>query len=179
MREQVIIPFKNKVVKLLFNEFDEEVDIDQLTFIDYSNIHAEFLTISSLYNRVGLWRAEAESALSEAKLQINIKSAEKAEYYRVKLKEVTGDKVKWPTIAQVDNAVSLDQEIIELQKREIRLQRDLGYIDSLFWAVKSKEKKIDKLIEGAKLTPDDFEREIVEGKWNGIMIRCQEKLVKG
>ena len=44
-RDVVSIPFKNKNINLHFDEFDQDINLDQLTFIDYSNIHAEFLTI--------------------------------------------------------------------------------------------------------------------------------------
>lgn len=183
MREQVQIPFKDKIVTLNFEEFDDEIDIDRLTFIDYSNIHAEFLTIASLYNRVGLWRAEAESAVAQARLHRKVQEAEKSQHYRKQLRITTGEgtnkKIKYPTISEVENAVTLDEDIQALRKKEILLGKNFGYMDSLFWSVKSKEKKIDRLIEGSQLKPEDFEKNIAEGRWNGILIKCQDKLIKG
>ena len=178
MKETVKIPFKDKIIALNFAEWEDEIDIDELTFVDYSNLHAEFLTISSLYNRVGLWRAEAESQLDEAKLLLKITEAEKGEYYREDLREVLDKKVKTPTIAAVNDAVTMDDLVKKLRKKVIRANKNFNYMDALFWAVKSKEKKIDKLVEGSKLSPDDFANEIVEGKWNGILIKCREKLIK-
>lgn len=182
-REIVQIPFKKKIVKLIFDEFEDEIDVDQLTFIDYANLHAEFLTISSLYNRVGMWKAEAQHAYDRAVLHRKIQEAEKGEHYRKKLKRVDEyangkPKTVWPTKDEVENAVTLDELIQNLHKKEIRLKKEYGYMDSLFWAVKSKEKKVEKLVEGAGLKPDDFESSIIEGRWNGILIRCQEKLIK-
>jgi hypothetical protein len=183
-QERVSIPYKSKTVHLIFEEFDEEVNIDDITAIDYSNLHSEFLTISALYNRIGMWRAECESEYERSCLHRKIQEAEKGEYYRKKLTRqgsyANGSpKMIYPTKDEVDNAVILDEMIQNLHRKEIRLKKHYSYMDSLFWSIKSKEKKVEKLIEGVGLTPDDFEANIVEGKWNGILIKTTKNLIAG
>ena len=178
------IPFKRKMVYLYFDDFEDEVDLDQLTFVDYNNLHSEFITISSLYNRVGIWKAEAEKQYNKQQLNVKIISAEKANEYRRKLKREDSyangkPKMVWPTKDEVDNAVILDEEVqLELEK-EILYKQRASVLDSLFWSVKSKEKKIDRLVEHMKIKPEDFENEIVEGKWNGILIKTRKRAIPG
>lgn len=178
--ETVKISFKDKIIALNFEEFDSEIDVDELCKIDYSNLYAEFVTIAALMNKVGIWKAESESEHAEAKLARDIYMAE---MWDAKWKELFGQAVdskgnpKPPTKDQVETAVALDKVVQNHQKKVIRLQKEASYMDSLYWAVKSKEMKLNKLIEGMNITPEDFQKELVEGKWNGIMIKMNKKLI--
>lgn len=182
-KETVKINFNKKIISLKFEEFDSEIDVDELCKIDYSNIYAEFVTISALMNKVGIWMAQSENDFAEAKLDRNIAIAQKANHYRENLvredQYANGTpKTVYPTKDEVDSAVTLDPIIEKHQRRVIRLQKEASYMDSLYWAIKSKEKKLDKLIHGMNITPEGFEKELMEGKWNGIMIKLNEKLIK-
>lgn len=179
----IIVHFKDKQINLHFDEFDENVNIDDLTRIDYSNLFAELITVPALMNRVGIWKAEADNAMEESRLARNIKAAELGEHYRKVL--VTKDtyangkeKTKYPTKDEVDNAITLNPDWQKLQRIRLRKGKEAGYLDSLYWAIKSKEKKLDKIGEKMNLTPEEFERNLVEGKWNGIMIKVRENLIK-
>ena len=46
---------------LKFDEFDEDIDIDQLLKIDYSNILGEMITFPTIVAKFGNMLAEAES----------------------------------------------------------------------------------------------------------------------
>ena len=65
-------------------------------------------------NRIGNLQAEVDSLVSEAKMELEIKSAELGEYYRKSLTKyttITGKdekKVSLPTIAEVENSILLD-----------------------------------------------------------------------
>ena len=57
----------------------------------------------------------------------------------------------------------------------IRLQKQRDIINSLYWAVKSKDDKLNRLTD--KIRPEEFEKEIVESEINGIIIRIQNKAI--
>lgn len=180
--ETVKIGFKNKIILLNFEEFDEEIDVDELCKIDYSNLYAEFVTIAALMNRVGIWKAESENDHAEAKLARDIYCAETGARLRRTLKTETTDykgnpKTKPATKDEIDDAVLLDTVVQNHYKKVIRLQKEYNYMDSLYWAIKSKEMKLNKLIEGMNITPEDFEKELIEGKYNGIIIKSRKKLI--
>lgn len=181
--EIVKINFGEKIISLKFEEFDDEIDVDELCKVDYSNLYAEFVTIAALMNKVGIWKAQTENDHAEAKLSRDIYSAERAASLRRTLKTEGTDykgnpKIKSATKDEIDDAVLLDTVVQNHHKKVIRLQKEANYMDSLYWAIKSKEMKLNKLIEGMNITPEDFERELVEGKWNGIMIKMHQKLIK-
>ena len=140
------------------------------------------ITIPALMNRVGILKAQAERSASQAKLESKIAEAEKWGEYKGALKTIGSyangqQKVQWATKDEIDSAVTLDPEIINQRKRVIRYDKEAGYLDALYWAVKAKEKKLDKIVEGMKMSPEDFEKELVEGRVNGIFIKIQKNVM--
>ena len=59
--EKKIIKVGEKTYKLLFDNFDEDMNIDELLKIDYSNLIGELITFPVIVNRFGQLLAEAES----------------------------------------------------------------------------------------------------------------------
>lgn len=175
--EKVTIQQGDRTITLVFREFDDEINIDELTAIDYSNLYNELLTIPTLMNRVGILKADADNRYAQEKLSLAIYEATQEERYRKELVTRSGDKVKPATVSQLANAVTLDQGVQLRRKKLIRLAKEAAYMDSLYWAVKSKEQKLNKIGEKMPLTPEDFEREITEGVWNGILIKSKKSLV--
>lgn len=179
-KDNIKIHFRNKIVTLHFEELDSDIDIDDLVAIHYDNLIGEILTISALMNRVGWLKAEAQESVRVANMELQIYEAEAKERYRRNSKEVTTDykgnqKVKYATKDEVDNSVLMDEGYQNKRKRTIRIQKELDYIDSLYWAVKSKEGKINRIADHLK--PEEYEQEIVEGVVNGIMIKAHKKLI--
>ena len=169
--EVVHVHFKNKVIKLHFKEFDDHIDIDELTKIDYSNLYAELITVPALMNRVGLWKAEADNAVAESRLERDIKMAEVASLTR-------NNSSKKLTVAEVAEAVTLDPSVQNLKRIRIRKGKEAGYLDSLYWAIKSKEQKLNRIGEKMNLSPEEFEKNLIEGTWNGILIKGRKNLIK-
>jgi len=66
--EKKLIQVKDKSYKLLFDNFDEDMEVDSLLKIDYSNLIGELITFPVIVNRFGNLLAEAESQVSEANL---------------------------------------------------------------------------------------------------------------
>jgi len=80
--DSVFIHLKEKTVKLTFQDFEDEIDVDELTSINYSNLYGEAVTVSALMNKVGIFKAEAEAAYEEGKLDLSIYEAEKRKELR-------------------------------------------------------------------------------------------------
>ena len=175
------INLKEKIVTLKITDFDTEIDSDDITKIDYGNIMGECLTFPTIMNRIGNLKAEIEELVAETKLDIELKNSELQEYYRKHLTKKEKDdkgkeKISYPTIAEVENAVKSDIIYQNLRKKSLRLQKEYGYVESLYWSANSKDQKLNKFSE--KFQPGDFERKIVEGSINGIMIKCHTKLIQ-
>lgn len=79
---EILVHFNEVPVKLITNGFEDTVDIDKLTSIDYSNLYGEAVTVSALLNKVGLLRSEAERAVSEKKLEKEVYEADMKKGWR-------------------------------------------------------------------------------------------------
>ena len=69
---EITTHFGTTPVTLVTNGFEERVDIDQLTSINYENLYGEAVTISALLNKVGMLRADAECTMNEKKLERDV-----------------------------------------------------------------------------------------------------------
>ena len=172
-QQKHIIEVGKSIYHLKSTPFDPEVDMDDLTRIHYDNLVGEVLTIATLMNKVGILKADVDNEYREQGLKVKILEAERAEYYRDGLTTNNGKTTKKPTIAEVDNAVVTDPEVQDLRRELLRMQKQAEQIDSLYWAVKSKEMKLNKFAEN--ITPEDFENEIIEGSINSVMIKKTKK----
>lgn len=172
-QEKVILERGDKIISLYYTPFDAEVDMDDLTAIQYWNLQGEILTIATLMNRVGVLQADANKAVREAKLAHRMLEAKKGEHFRRALITEVNNKTKLPTVAQIEDAVATDAEVHASELRYINLQRQQEVMDSLYWAVKSKEMKLGQM--GANLTPDDLQKDLLESAVNGVMIKVSEK----
>lgn len=177
MKEKITIPLKDKVAVLSIECFDTDIDTDELVKIQYHNLIGEILTFPVLMNRIGNLKAEIEEILAETRLAVDIGTAELKEYYRRNL-TINSDsaKAKKPTVDEVESAVQMDLKYINLRKRLIRVQREVSNIDSLYWAAKSKDDKLNRLSD--KLRPQEFEGEIIEDTINGISFKIKNNLIK-
>lgn len=175
---KVVVPFGSKAVVLNFGEFGDEVDVDNLTSIDYSNLFGEAVTVSALLNRIGILRAEAESIWSTKKLECDIYGAGLAKQYRREA-NTTGGKFtlttdKGPvsiklTEDSLNTAILLDLAFQNKKKGIIEAQKNFAFLDSLYWAIQSKDRKLSVLMKAT--TPEEFYNELIEGEVNGIMIK--------
>ena len=174
---KITIPFEDQIVIINFGDFDDSIDIDQFTSIDYSNLFGESVTVSALLNRFGLLKATAESYLSRTKLDLDIYTANLQKKYRREA-NVNGGKFtlledgKEVGIKLTEDsllmAITLDLAVQNKRKAIIEAQKNLGYIDSIYWAIKSKDDKLSVMMKG--VTPKEFVDGIIEGKINGMMI---------
>lgn len=164
---------KEKIVTLLLEEFDVDVDVDELVKIHYDNLLGELLTVSSLMNKVGWLKADAHDALRDAKLQLEIHTATIKEKYRLEAVKIVNEKSKAPTKDEVDNSVYKNKKYLELRQAVLRLEKEYEYIDAFYWGVKSKDQKLNRIAD--QLKPEDYKDSIVEQSLNGVMIKLNQK----
>jgi len=176
--QKVIVPFGQKTVVLSYGDFDDEVNVDDLTSIDYSNLYGEAVTVSALMNRIGILKSEAEANHSQKKLDCDIYEANLSRGYRRESNTTGGkftieDETGAPfmmklTDKAVEAAVLLDLAYQNKRKAVINAKRDLDFIESIYWAVQSKDKKLSVLMKAT--SPEEFYNELIEGKVNGLTV---------
>ena len=171
MNEEIIsIELKGKVLLLKVVPFDTDVDIQDILRIDYSNLVSEILSFSIIYNRVMNLKAEMGHLLSTTKFELDILEAELKDEHREKISDRKG---KNATVDEVNVASLQDERYKKKFKDLLNKQRDL--IESFYWACQSKNAKLDIL--SRNVTPEDFEKEIVEGKINSVMMNTKKKVI--
>lgn len=159
--------------KLQFDEFDEDIDIDSLLKIDYSNLIGEIITFPVIVNRFGNLLAEAESQVAEKKLTLEVFEAKLKERLRNQLSEQNGGKN--PSVDQLNTAVLTEKSFQAMKKGFIESQKNRDYIQSIFWSAKDKSGKLDKL--SLSIQPGDINESLISGKVNNIVIKKTKKLI--
>ena len=169
-----IINVGGQTLAIVYEEFDEKVDLDNLLKIDYSNLMGEIITFPIIVNRFGLLLADAESAVAEAKLTLEIYEAKAKERFRVQLLGENGGKN--PTVDASNSAVIQDKGYQQMKRKFIDAQKVRDYLNSAFWSAKDKSAKLDKL----SLTIQDGELpdEVLERRVNGIKVKKVKKTIE-
>lgn len=163
------------VYEIEFQEFEEEIDVDDLMAIHYDNLVGEIITFPVVVNRLGLLLADAERALSETKLNCAIAEAKLREEVRVTL-NAEEDRRKAPTVDEV-NTVTYQSPIYKAnQIRLFEAQKTRDYVASLLFSAKDKSSKLDKL--SLSIPAGDIEEHLLQSKANSVMkVRKRRKLI--
>ncbi len=162
-----------ETLNLKFGKFDEDVDVDDLTHIHYENLIGEVITISTLYNRIGIFKAEAEKLYDDARLSCRIFEAQKSQEIR---KTAIRENRK-STDKSTEEELAILQEYRVKKQQVYKARKNFNILDALFWAIQSKDKKLSVLLSG--ITPKEFEEGIIEGKINHIYIKKVKRSIKG
>lgn len=177
-----VIHLDNKPVVLIYPDTDEEILVEDITKIDYGNLYGEAVTLPVMLNTVGRLKAQCESFYQTSKLECDIYEANLRKNWR---REANGNagkftllegKLELPiklTEKSLEEAVLLDKGFQVKKNNVIKAKRDWEYLDSLHWAVSSKDRKLNNLIKG--VTPEELYSELVDGKINGILIKKAKK----
>ena len=154
-----IINIGEQSYKLLYDEFEDGIDIDNLLKIDYSNLIGEIITFPIIVNKFGLLLADAESKVEER--------------LRLRLQEENGGKN--PTVDALNSAVMQDKGYKALKKKLINDIKTRDYINSIFWSCKDKSEKLNKL----SLTVQNAEipEEVLQGRVNNIVIKKVKRVI--
>lgn len=172
--EKRIIQIGGNTYKLIFDNFDEDVDIDSLLKIDYSNLIGELVTFPVILNRFGILLAEAESQVAETKLNIDVYEAKTKERLRIELAEQNNGKA--PTVEALNNAVVSNKAYQAMKRKYIEVVKTRDYINSIFWAVKDKSEKLNKL--SLSIQPGDLSDSVIEGRVNNVLVKKTKKVIE-
>ncbi len=171
--QKKVIQVGEATYKLLFDDFDEDMDIDSLLKIDYSNIIGELVTFPVIVNRFGILLAEAESKVAEAKLNLEVFEAKTKERLRNELAEANGGKN--PTVEALNNALLMNKAYQSLRRQFIEIQKTRDYVNSIFWSAKDKTSKIEKL--SLTVQNGDIPDSVIEGRVNNVLIKKTKKII--
>ena len=168
--DKKIIRVGSNSYKLLIGEFDEEVEVEDLLKIDYSNIVGEVITFPIIVNRLGVMLADMEANVSEKKLNLEIKEAQLREKYELEMIE----EGKKATVDKLNTAVSSDKTYQTFKKLYIEAIKQRDYVNSVFWSAKDKSNKLDRMSMSISGDVEDY---ILESKVNNIEIKKSKKLI--
>ena len=168
---QTLVHLGGKPVTLNMRDFEDSVDVDQLTSIDYSNIFGEAVTVPALLNQIGILKAQAEKAVAEKKLEADVHEAELRQSIR-KSAVASGDKM---TESGLNEKIDSDGAVQVKRKNIITANFQLSVVDSLFWSVKAKDQKLNNLIKG--VTPEELYNELQDGIINNILIKKHKSVI--
>lgn len=172
--EKRIIQIGGNTYKLIFDNFDEDVDIDSLLKIDYSNLIGELVTFPVILNRFGILLAEAESQVAETKLNMDVYEAKTKERLRIELAEQNNGKA--PTVEALNNAVVSNKAYQAMKRKYIEVVKTRDYINSIFWAVKDKSEKLNKL--SLSIQSGDLSDSVIEGRVNNVLVKKTKKVIE-
>lgn len=170
--DKKIVKIGDKTYTLLIKAFDDDVEVDDLLQIDYSNLIGELVTFPVIVNRIGIMLAEAESAVSEKKLNLEVFEAKMKERLRTQLAEING---KAPTVEALNNAVLQEPSYQAMRKNLINAQKTRDYLNSVFWSAKDKSDKISFLMRNYEISED---MKLSEQRLNGVLIKKKKDLIK-
>lgn len=160
--------------KLIFDEFESDLEIDELLKIDYSNLIGEIITFPVVVNRFGNMLADAESKVAETKLNLDVLEAKLKEKLKLELAEANGGKN--PTVDALNSALILQKSYQAMRKSLIEAQKTRDYINSVFWSAKDKSEKLNKL--SLTIQQGDVDESLIEGKVNSVLIKKSKQLIK-
>lgn len=171
--EKTIIQLKNKVLTLEIKDFgSSEIPVEDLLQIDMNNIILEIITFPVLFNRIANIKAEIDAYLREVQFDMNAFEAQLYEKHKKRLLS-EGEKA---TETSIDMAIKRDHEYKIKKYNVFEVQKQADIVDGLYWAVKSKDQKLNAI--SAKIKPEEFETDILEGMINSVMIRTQKNMFK-
>lgn len=163
------------VYEIEFEEFDDEINVDDLLTIHYENLVGEIITFPVIVNRLGLLLADAERSLAETKLNCDIFEAKIREQVRAELNSEE-DRKKAPTVDEVNTAV-VQNPLYKANKMKLHeAQKTRDYAASLLFSAKDKSAKLDKL--SLSIPAGDIEEHLLQSKVNNVAkVRKRSKLI--
>jgi predicted DNA-binding protein YlxM (UPF0122 family) len=171
--QKLSFDLENGRTVVLYIKEIEELDLDEVTKIDYSNLVGEYLTCSNFFNSIANLKAEVTNELSKQKLEFDLWYSR--QYGRANTGElgaiegrITKDKLE-KTVKSLKEYKNKRLELIQLERYESTLT-------NLYWAIQDKSKKLDKLFD--KISPEEFSNEIMEKQINNIYLRIKESCIK-
>lgn len=172
-KEIIYHPLKEKLISIEIPEWDWSFNLDDILTIDYSNIFGEIITIPVLENRIGRITNELREVKKQEKLRLEVKEAELRTMLRKKIASEGGKKA---SLQEEADFLSTDPLIKNLRFKIIKIEKDLDNQETMYDAVKSKAFKLNNLSKN--ITPEEFERDLVDCQINNILVRVRDRKYK-
>lgn len=167
-QEVTAIHLKGKTLLLQIRDFgSSDINIEDLLQIDTFNLLADIVTWPVIFNRISNIKAEIDNYLREVKFDL---SAFEAQLYEEHKRKLAADgKV---TEKAIEMSIKRDPNYKLKQFSVFEVQKQADIIDGLYWSAKSKDKKLEVI--SAKVKPDEFEKDILDGVINSVMIKSRK-----
>lgn len=180
MNKKITLQTKDNVLVLTVNVFDTDISVDELTRIDHHNIIGELITSPVLLNQTANLLADFDEQFKISKLDNEILEANLWERFSNELIKEESDakgnvKSKNPTVKDIENAIKRSKEYRESHIKLIKLEKSLDYVKSLYNSIKDKSRKVEVI--SSKISPNEFNLDILEGKINNVLVQKKNKLV--
>jgi len=169
--EKTIIELGKKILTLEIKDFgSSEIAIEDLLQIDMNAPMYDIITFPVIFNRIANIKAEIDDLLRKVQLDFTIFEAQLYEKHK-KLLIGLGEKA---TENSIDMAVTRDPQYKIKKENVFKVQKQADIVDGLYWSAKSKDQKLNAI--SAKLKPEEFEKEILEGTINSVLIKSSKNL---
>ena len=165
-------------IKLIHDDVDQTINVDDLTTIDVSNINGEKLTIDTAMNRIALLKSDALRNQSSCKLELDIyesnfkkrlrKDASKnGGKYKIRVDEEDVE-IKL-TEKGLETSFESEQDWIDLKNNLIEADFAVNALDNLYWSCQNKNTNLKSFV--VDVTPEEFMAGVIGEKVNGIFIK--------
>lgn len=169
--EKTIIEVGKKVLILEIKDFgSKEVDVEALLQVQINDIICDLITFPVIFNRIAFLKAEVDDLLRSVQFDLKVFEAQKYEEHKKKLIGA-GEKA---TETSIEMAIIRDIQFQAKKKEALKVQKQADIIDGLYWSAKSKDQKLNAM--SAKLKPEEFEKEILDGMINSVMITSRKNI---
>jgi len=160
----------DNVIQFKLDDFEDNMDIDKLLKIDYSNLMAELITFPVVVNRFGLLAAEMDGLVQESKLDLSIYEAKAKE--RIRNAFDADDERKRYTIAEVDDALTMDKIWQKKKQKFNRVTKEKEFMYTIYQSAKDKSHKLDKLSMTLKF--GDMDDQILQSQLNKVYFKIKK-----
>lgn len=176
------LEISGKTIVFAHRGFSDEFDIESVLRIDVERLAIEILTFPVVLNRIGLLLAEADNAVSETNLDLEIWMAKERERIRLELidNKVAGDKLTQDDMKYKQEA-KLKGSPMYLAKNKIAFaaKKRRDFVNSIFWSAKDKSDKLNHLatsLKGWKTLEQLLDEGLLNGSMNGVKIKVGKPL---
>ncbi len=168
MDEKIAIDLQEGHTVVLHLSELEEIDLNQVTSIDYNNLVGEYLTVANFFNSSANLRTQCQEELTRLKLEFEVWWSRR--YIEIKTESTTK-----LTIDEIEAKIKVSEDYKKQKLTISQMERNLSLLDNLYWAIKEKSGKLDKLFH--TIAPEEFKKEILEGQVNNILIRIKKSTI--
>lgn len=160
-----LIEINGKSYKVIIDPVGEEINTQDLSKIDYSNIIGELLICGTIFNQYANLKAEVDEQVKIKKMELEIFEAQLEEKYKG---ELASQGIK-STINAVDSLVIQNKDLIEKKLTFFKLEKHQQYFDNIYWGLNKKETRLLKMSE--RLKPEEFNIDILTQSYKNITLK--------